>query len=113
MKTGLLMKSSMIFALAAATFCMSANAATAEPSAAPKQQTKMALCNKDAVGKKGDERKAFMKQCLSGKGASMTAVEPAAAATAASRISVCKADAKGMRGNARKDFIKECEAKAG
>ena len=29
------------------------------------QQSRMAACNKDAVGKKGDERKAFMKQCLS------------------------------------------------
>ena len=31
------------------------------------QQSKMASCNKDATGKKGDERKAFMKTCLSGK----------------------------------------------
>lgn len=29
------------------------------------QQTKMATCNKEATGKKGDERKAFMKECLS------------------------------------------------
>jgi hypothetical protein len=36
----------------------------AQPSA---QQSRMAACNKEAVGKKGDERKAFMKQCLSGK----------------------------------------------
>ena len=28
------------------------------------QQGKMATCNKDATGKKGDERKAFMKECL-------------------------------------------------
>jgi hypothetical protein len=31
------------------------------------QQTKMAECNKEASGKKGDERKAFMKSCLSAK----------------------------------------------
>ena len=31
------------------------------------QQTKMATCNKEATGKKGDERKAFMKECLSSK----------------------------------------------
>lgn len=31
------------------------------------QQTKMATCNKDAAGMKGDERKAFMKGCLSSK----------------------------------------------
>ena len=29
------------------------------------QQTKMATCNKEATGKKGDEHKAFMKECLS------------------------------------------------
>ncbi|MDR0481038.1 MAG: PsiF family protein [Gallionellaceae bacterium] len=31
------------------------------------QQTKMAVCNKDAGGRKGEERKAFMKDCLSNK----------------------------------------------
>lgn len=29
------------------------------------QQNKMKTCNKDAAGKKGAERKAFMKECLS------------------------------------------------
>jgi hypothetical protein len=28
------------------------------------QQSKMAVCNKEAEGKKGDERKAFMSECL-------------------------------------------------
>jgi hypothetical protein len=28
-------------------------------------QDKMKTCNKEATGKKGDERKAFMKECLS------------------------------------------------
>ena len=31
------------------------------------QQSKMVTCNADATGKKGDERKAFMKECLSAK----------------------------------------------
>ena len=31
------------------------------------QQNKMKQCNADAKGKKGDERKAFMKECLSKK----------------------------------------------
>ena len=35
--------------------------------AATEQQNKMATCNKDATGKKGDERKAFMKECLKAK----------------------------------------------
>ncbi|MEQ1668706.1 MAG: PsiF family protein, partial [Sulfuriferula sp.] len=44
------------------------------------QQEKMGTCNKDAAAKslKGDERKAFMKSCLSNKPA---AAESAAAAT--------------------------------
>lgn len=29
------------------------------------QQNKMAMCNKEATGKSGDDRKAFMKTCLS------------------------------------------------
>ena len=32
------------------------------------QQSKMKECNANAKGKKGDERKAFMKECLSAKG---------------------------------------------
>jgi hypothetical protein len=28
------------------------------------QQNKMKTCNADAAGKKGDERKAFMSECL-------------------------------------------------
>jgi hypothetical protein len=31
------------------------------------QQSKMATCNKEATGKKGDERKAFMSECLKAK----------------------------------------------
>jgi hypothetical protein len=49
-------------ALAAATLATPARAADAAPTS---QQSRMAVCNKEAVGKKGDERKAFMKQCLS------------------------------------------------
>ena len=32
--------------------------------AATEQQNKMATCNKEATGKKGDERKALMKDCM-------------------------------------------------
>ncbi len=56
-----------IFALcAAASFATAAFAAA--PEAAPAktaQQNKMTTCNAEATGKKGDERKAFMKSCLS------------------------------------------------
>lgn len=60
-------------ALALALGSISASAAPAADAAAPAakprsaQQQKMAQCNKDATGKKGDERKTFMKACLSKK----------------------------------------------
>ena len=51
-------------------------ATSADPAAAasaPAQRTKMKTCNADAKGKHGDERKAFMTQCLSKKGAASAA----------------------------------------
>ena len=44
-------------------------AQTAAPASAPanSQQNKMKACNAQAGDKKGDDRKAFMKQCLSTK----------------------------------------------
>jgi hypothetical protein len=68
------------------------------------QQNKMKTCNADQKAKtlKGDERKAFMKECLSAK--------PAAAAKPANRMAACNADdkAKTLKGDARKAFMKEC-----
>ncbi len=59
----------LAFALAAfATSSQAADAAASAPKAAKAptaQQTRMADCNKEAGDKKGDERKAFMKTCLS------------------------------------------------
>ncbi len=63
-----------------------------------KQQTKMGECNKQAADKKGDERKAFMKECLSAKKET-----PQQA-----KMKSCNADAKGMKGEARKKFMSEC-----
>ena len=77
--------------------------ALAAPEAAPAktaQQSKMVSCNADATGKKGDERKAFMKECLSAK--------PAPAMTQQTKMKTCNADAKDMKGDARKAFMKEC-----
>ncbi len=67
------------------------------------QQSKMAACNKEAADKKGDERKDFMKTCLSAK--------PAAAMTQQTRMTVCNKDAKDMKGDARRAFMKECLSK--
>jgi hypothetical protein len=67
------------------------------------QQDKMATCNKDAGDKKGDERKAFMKECLSAK--------TAAAPTQQSKMKVCNKDAGDKKGDERKAFMKECLSK--
>ena len=62
-----------ILSLIALGACLSFGAARAQdkgtaPAKAPTaQQSKMATCNKDAGDKKGDDRKAFMKTCLSNK----------------------------------------------
>jgi hypothetical protein len=64
------------------------------------QQTKMATCNKEAAGKKGDERKAFMKDCLSAK--------PAAPVTQQDKMKQCNVDATGKKGDERKAFMKDC-----
>jgi hypothetical protein len=69
----------------------------AEPTA---QQNKMKTCNAEATGKKGDERKAFMKECLSAK--------PAAKPTQQDKMKQCNADASGKKGDERKAFMKEC-----
>lgn len=61
------------------------------------QQSLMATCNKEATGKKGDERKQFMSACLSnGKKRQQE------------KMKTCNAEAKDMKGDARKKFMSEC-----
>lgn len=69
------------------------------------QQSKMTTCNKDATGKTGDERKAFMKECLSAK----PAAAPADGKTAQQqKMKTCNTEAKGMKGDERKKHMSEC-----
>ena len=70
------------------------------------QQSRMKACNTQAEGKKGDERKAFMKECLSAK----SDASPAATAQQ-SRMKDCNAKAEGKKGDERKAFMKECLSK--
>lgn len=81
---------------AALSLGFSAHAAD-EAKAPTKQQSKMATCNKEAGDKKGDERKAFMKECLSNK-----------PATQQDKMKTCNAEAKGKKGDERKAFMSEC-----
>ena len=71
--------------------------AFAQDKPATAQQGKMATCNKDAGDKKGDERKAFMKSCLSAK-----------PATQQSKMGTCNKDAGDKKGDERKKFMSEC-----
>jgi psiF repeat len=81
-----------------------AGAAVAETA----QQQKMTTCNADAKAKglKGDERKAFMKSCLSGG----PSTDSAAANSQQAKMKTCNADAKakGLKGDERKKFMSDC-----
>ncbi|THJ23538.1 MAG: phosphate starvation-inducible protein PsiF [Nitrospira sp. CG24E] len=79
--------------------------------AAPAQQNKMAACNAQANEKgldegKGDERQAFMKECLSAKQAK--AVK--AGGTQQNKMKTCnkEAGAKGLKSEERKTFMRTC-----
>jgi psiF repeat len=87
--------------LCAAAFSTSAFA-NAHKEAPTMQQNKMGECNKEAGDKKGDDRKAFMKTCLSAKKASQQ-----------DKMKACNADpkAKAAKGDERKAFMKECLSK--
>ena len=102
-----------VLALAAA--CLSTSAFATTHKEAPemgKQQSKMTSCNADPKAKalKGDERKAYMKTCLSADGAPMAAAKPM---TQQEKMKSCNADpkAKASKGDDRKAFMKECLSK--
>lgn len=72
------------------------------------QQTKMGTCNADAKAKSltGDDRKAFMKECLSNHPAAATDKK----SSQQEKMKSCNADAKtkALTGDARKAFMKDC-----
>lgn len=86
----------------AASAPMAAASKAPEADGKTKQQTKMGDCNKEAGDKslKGDERKAFMKSCLSAK-----------PATQQSKMTTCNKEATGKKGDERKAFMKACLSK--
>jgi hypothetical protein len=57
----------LVLAATALLACGSVYAADTKTDAKMSQQDKMKMCNDQAGDKKGDERKAFMKTCLSAK----------------------------------------------
>jgi hypothetical protein len=64
------------------------------------QQEKMKACNTQAADKKGDERKAFMSECLK-------AGAPAAPMTQQDKMKVCNTKAGDKKGDDRKTFMSE------
>ena len=119
----------LIFAFVAVNIGVAAAAADVAkkaPSAAQlAQQEKMKSCNKEAKAKalKGDERKAFMKSCLSGKASTAPATATVAPATAKAapaaaskpatqqdKMKSCNAEAKtkALKGDERKKFMSDC-----
>jgi hypothetical protein len=90
--------------LLAIALSLSMGAAQAEDAAKTPQQNKMASCNKDAGDKKGDERKAFMKDCLSAK----PAAAPDKKTAQQEKMKTCNEQAKDKKGDERKKFMSEC-----
>jgi hypothetical protein len=83
----------LLIAIAVSGLAMTAQAQTA-------QQNKMKECNAQAGEKKGDDRKAFMKTCLSEKKDGRAAQQE--------KMKSCNAKAGDQKGDARKAFMKEC-----
>jgi hypothetical protein len=72
------------------------------------QNAKMTSCNADATAKglKGDDRKAFMKSCLSHD----SGAAGSAANSQQQKMKTCNADAtaKGLKGDDRKKYMSTC-----
>ena len=68
------------------------------------QQNKMVDCNKQATGKTGDDRKAFMKSCLSSK----TTASGKKLTPQQQKMGACNKQATGKTGDERKAFMKSC-----
>ncbi len=108
-----------------ALVCLGFAYTVSSPALASEQQDKMKGCNKEAkeAGLKGDERKAFMKKCLSkdyqlksaaaasaAPAASAALATPAASSTQQDKMKACSTDAKtkGLKGDERKAFMGTC-----
>ena len=89
-----------LLVLMALALPLAASPVLAQEKAPSKQQNKMGECNKEAGDKKGDDRKKFMKSCLSDKKTKQQ-----------EKMKSCNKDATGKKGDERKKFMKECLSK--
>ena len=89
-----------------ASLALAAAAAFAAPASKPlsASQQRMSDCSKQASGKKGDERKAFMSACLKGSAAAPAKMTPQ------EKMKKCNAEAgkQSLKGDARKAFMSTC-----
>jgi len=94
--------------LATLVAVLTAAALTQPAVAANSQQTKMTACNADAKtkGLTGDDRKAFMKSCLS----TNSDTSSKSSNSQQQKMKSCNADAKtkGLTGDDRKKFMSNC-----
>jgi hypothetical protein len=85
--------------------------AFAEDKATP-QQNKMSMCNKAAADKKGDERKAFMSECLkkkdSQKDTQKATQQDMQKDAQQGKMKTCNKEAGDTKGDERKKFMSEC-----
>ena len=85
------MKSLLALVIAGALVAAPAFGADTKAAPANPQQERMKACNEQAGDKKGDDRKAFMKTCLSNK----PAEKPE------SRMAMCNKKTAGLKGDER------------
>jgi len=84
-----------------------------EPTAAQKaQRERMKACNQEAKAKelKGDERKAFMQECLKSENSAASKSAKADKVAAKEKAEQCKQEAaeKKLKGDARKTYLASC-----
>lgn len=98
------MKTRLMLGTVAALFV--AGLAVAPVAYATPQQDRMKACNADAKDKTGDERKTFMKQCLSAK----KTEEASTMTPQQQKMKSCNAEAKAkaIKGDERKKFMSTC-----
>ncbi|MCM5678834.1 PsiF family protein [Schlegelella sp. S2-27] len=91
------MKPCMLLAAVGLSVTSTLAGAQAQPPEPTRQQSKMAECNQAAGEMKGDERKAFMKDCLTDKQKAQQ-----------NKMKSCNAEAKDLKGDERKQFMSQC-----
>jgi hypothetical protein len=94
------MKALLILVAAVSLLVGTVTASPADDKKLTPQQEKMKTCNADAADKKGDDRKAFMSQCLKGS--------TAAPMTQQDKMKKCNVDAGDKKGDERKAFMSQC-----